>query len=86
MKRRLDQHSQRQLLYELRHAIDRAMRRPSDTQAIARVQQLLAENPRSASSSHVTHNLGIARRAWLAHLPSSPEGRSLGRFSTEKHE
>lgn len=54
---------QRVLVYELRIAIDRAMAQPRFEQA---VWDLVYENPRGWQSSHVRHNLGVRRRAWLA--------------------
>jgi hypothetical protein len=50
------------LAYELRIAIDRAQRLPRYLEA---VYTLVEENPRGTASSHVRHNLGARRRAWL---------------------
>jgi hypothetical protein len=82
-RRSLDQMPQAQLAQELRHAIDRARRRPSDTRAVTRVLDLLRDNPRSAASTHVAHNLGSTRLAWLAARAGGPpwdpsDDRSLG--------
>lgn len=52
---------QRQLAQELRFAIDDARR----SGRINRVRQLLEDNPRGSSSSHVVHNLGPDRMRWL---------------------
>lgn len=67
---------QRKLAVELRIAIDRAMRSPQQRwyEAIAK---LIYENPNGWGSSHVTHNVGEARRAFVAQLLASPRGRSL---------
>ena len=62
---------QRELSMRLCLAIDRAQRHPRWGQAVA---VLLEENPRGAASSHVTHNLGAARRAWLARVHATHKG------------
>jgi hypothetical protein len=69
---------QRKLAYELRIAIDRAMRSPQP-RFLRKVTQLVEENPRGAGSRHVTHNLGRGRRAYLARLAASQNGHSLAR-------
>lgn len=70
---------QRRLSYELRIAIDRCMR-SDDRRYGDRLRSLLDDNPRGVWSSHVQHNLGGARRAWLAEFargePSSGSLRS----------
>lgn len=63
--RKQDRLSQRQLVYELKHAIDRVMRRPWDTRAQGHLDDVLAENPRSSRSGHVLYNIGAFRREWL---------------------
>jgi hypothetical protein len=65
-RRPLDTIPQEQLAYELRRAIDRAVRRPWDTPTLELIARLIAENPRSVRSIHVMHNLGAARCEWLA--------------------
>lgn len=67
---------QRKLAYELRIAVDRAMRSPQP-RFVRRVRQLVEENPKGMKSRHVTHNLGVARRAYVARLVASQDGRSL---------
>lgn len=62
---------QRILAYELRIAIDRCMR-SSDQRFVERLQRLVGDNPRGVWSSHVQHNLGVARRAWLARHVARP--------------
>lgn len=55
---------QRTLVYVLRTAIDRAMRHDQERYVEAALR-VVDENPRGARSSHVTHNLGATRLAWL---------------------
>jgi hypothetical protein len=62
---------QRELAIRLRIAIDRAMAEPT-ARWLAAVARLVQENPRGVASSHVTHNLGAARRAWLARFGARP--------------
>lgn len=77
---------QRVLAVKLRTAIDRAMRHPS-TRWVEAVQRLRRENPRGSNSSHVRHNLGAARRAWLARLDTMvTDTRSLEVEMVRKHE
>jgi len=84
MPPRAEQISQRQLVYELKHAIDVCRRRPWDLRARAHLDRLVAENPRGIESSHVRYNIGRVRRAWLAArlaraaLPTRSDGRSFG--------
>ena len=54
---------QRQLVYELSLAIDLARIAPKTGRRT--LDRLLAENPRSSWSTHVLHNIGARRRAWL---------------------
>lgn len=63
-RRPQDAISQRQLIFELKAAIDRAERVQSDA-AWAKVDALIAENPHAARSTHVTRNLGARRFEWL---------------------
>ena len=65
--------SQRRLAVKLRLAIDREQRHPTSRWHKA-VAKLLEENPRGAASSHVAHNLGAARRAWLARVHATHKG------------
>lgn len=61
--------SQRRLVYELRVAIDRvrnAQTASTHTSALKEVERLVDQNPSSVQSRFVIHNLGAARRAWLA--------------------
>ena len=67
---------QRVLAVKLRTAIDRAMRHPSSRWRF-QVWWLMEQNPRGSRSSHVLHNLGAARRAWLAQLDTTAGTRSL---------
>ena len=60
-----DRLGQRILVYELRHAIDRCMKRPWDTVARQHLDTLIEQNPRSTFSTHVLYNIGMARREWL---------------------
>jgi len=62
-----DRLTQRELLNELRVAVDRAMRDPQPRWVEA-VVTLRRDNPRGMRSSHITHNLGEPRRTWLAQL------------------
>ena len=64
--RRAERLPQRLLAIELRMAIDRATRRPSDTQAVELALELAHSHPRAMRSSHVRRNVGRARLAWLA--------------------
>lgn len=59
--------SQRLLAIELRTTIDRAVRRPWDTNARRRAIELAATHPRGMRSAHVRHNVKAYRLAWLAH-------------------
>ena len=65
MRKPQDKLGQRQLVYELKHAIDRCMRRPWDRAAHERLDTLIDDNPRSFHSTHVLHNIGLSRRRWL---------------------
>jgi hypothetical protein len=62
--------SQRQLVFELKHAIDVCLRRPGDSRAAAHLDQLITDNPRGVFSRHVTYNLGKERVhfLWQWHL------------------
>lgn len=75
MRRPQDKLGQRQLVYELSHAIDRCVRKPWDTTAAAHLDRLLADNPRSSRSGHVLYNIGVFRRAYLERR--APRGRAL---------
>ena len=74
---------QRRLALELRLAIDRAQ---LDPRAVKGVRRLVRKNPRGSTASHVTHNLGPKRRAWLARLDATEAARSLGDTMVRKHE
>jgi hypothetical protein len=69
-----DQLGQRQLVVELRNAIDAARKvRPKgwsgeDLACMERVEMLVIANPRAVRSTHVKYNLGQERLAWLAAL------------------
>ncbi len=58
---------QRQLVYELKHAIDRCRRRRRPWLRIAfhHLDTLIEENPRGVQAAHVRYNIGVARREWL---------------------
>ena len=60
---RIDQIPQRELAQRLRYWIDR-----EDEE---NVRALIEENPVSSRSSHVRHNLGLARLRWLRDRGSS---------------
>ncbi len=83
MRKPQDRLGHRALVYELKHAIDRCMRRPWDTVAQGHLDDLIAQNPRSVRASHVLYNIGRARRDWLEAplrgrlLPSPPDAHSL---------
>lgn len=68
-KRRL---SQPELAITLRQWTDAAMTvRPVEgpnTYALRRVKQLLSAYPEALTASHVRHNLGTRRLAWLAEV------------------
>ena len=74
---------QRVLAVKLRTAIDRAMRHPSPRWRF-QVWWLIENNPRGAASSHVAHNLGAARRVWLARFVTNQGRTSLGRTTVIK--
>jgi hypothetical protein len=57
---------QRLLAIELRTEVDRARRRPWDSNALRRALGLAQDNPQGLRSEHVRHNVGVARLAWLA--------------------
>jgi hypothetical protein len=76
---------QRVLAVKLRTAIDRAMARPG-ARWVEAVQRLRRENPHGSTSSHVGHNLGAARRAWLARLDTMENARSLEEDMVRKSE
>ena len=87
MRRPQEKLSQRRLDLELRVAIDRLIDfQPRDdlSARITDLERLLDENPAGCFSSHVLHNLGVRRRAWLhsylgsrdANLQAHPEARS----------
>jgi hypothetical protein len=57
---------QRLLAIELRTEIDRARRRPWDTQAARRALDLARSHPDGLRSAHVRHNIGADRLTWLA--------------------
>jgi hypothetical protein len=87
----LDRIPQSRLTNELRVAIDRAMYAvdtPQKRASLRVLRRLIEENPRSYVSAHVQHNLGRARRAWLAqagfHVDTSHHSfRRHGRFGQE---
>lgn len=54
----MDKVPQRVLVHEMKRALDLI---PRDSGAVKRVRHLVAENPRSARSSHVLRNLGADR-------------------------
>lgn len=64
--------SQRHLALELRYQIDSYRNLADDVptmirrNARRRVSRLIRDNPRGVRSSHVRHNLGEGRLAWLA--------------------
>lgn len=62
-----EQMSQRRLVEELRISIDsvRSKAHPPAT-AMQRVSELVNGNPKGVQAIHVLHNLGRARREWLA--------------------
>ena len=70
MRRPIEGMSQRVLAYELLLAIDRAMdaERRGRKVSYDPLHRLLQGHPIGASSSHVRHNLGRARREWLDDL------------------
>jgi hypothetical protein len=70
LRRPQDKLSQRALVYELKHAIDRVMRRPWDSQAQQHLMRLIVENPHSVRASHVRYNIGRARREFLDGSPA----------------
>jgi hypothetical protein len=70
-----DKLSQRVLVWDLRHAIDRVMRRPWDTVARQHLDSLIDENPHSVRASHVLYNIGIVRRNFLAQHKAGPRTR-----------
>lgn len=76
MRKPQDRLSQRLLVYELRHAIDRVMRRPFDTVARRHLDTLIADNPRSTRASHVLYNIGATRREFLAQYEAGPRTRA----------
>lgn len=76
-RRAIDRLSQERLVYELRVAIDRCVRRPWDTRARGALRRLLADNPRSATSTHVTYNLGKARAGWLRQFAATDARSSV---------
>lgn len=76
-RRAIDRLSQERLVYELRVAIDRCVRRPWDTRARGALRRLLADNPRSATSTHVTYNLGKTRAGWLRQFAATDARSSL---------
>lgn len=57
--------TQRVLAQELRFAIDHGMRLGGDA---SHARQLAEANPHGTASSHVRHNLGPDRVAWLEKL------------------
>lgn len=59
--------SQRSLTFELKAAIDRTRSAlPAHVAVLERgLRELLATHPVGVASSHVRHNLGTSRRAWL---------------------
>ena len=61
MRRPQDKIAQRQLVYQLALAIDLFGLRDGKEGLDA----LIAANPRSIFSTHVTHNIGIRRARWL---------------------
>lgn len=62
-----EQMSQRRLVEELRIAIDQARAKAEPPpSAIDRVSELVTHNPKGVRAIHVQHNLGRARRVWLA--------------------
>jgi hypothetical protein len=67
-RRKLDQISQRTLVYVMRREIDLV---PRDPGAIKRLYLLVDANPRSFVSTHVLHNIGKARCEKLSRLMAS---------------
>lgn len=63
-KTRRESMSQRQFALELRAAIDFYTANPTPDR-YAKVVNLIEQNPRSVTASHVTHNLGEQRLNWL---------------------
>ena len=81
-----DAMSQRRLVYELKIAIDRAIRMPQPRYMEA-VLRLVDRDPHAAASTHVRYNLGVARRTWVdALLVTREEGHSLQRRSDGQEE
>ena len=66
-----------ELALELRFQIDMARKpgRPSNKAVLA---QLIQSHPAGVASSHVRHNLGIARLAWLAQEGLVDEAQQVG--------
>ena len=82
-----DHLSQRMLVYELKHAIDRCVRRPWDAMARRHLEDVVRGNPHGVRSRHVLYNIGRGRREWLAaaSLRESPRGeKSLRRVCTTR--
>lgn len=86
----LDQLSQDMLVAELKIALDAArhygVSTELHTRAVIRIAELLGDNQRASLREHVRHNLGVARRAFLAGLAGrlelaavQPQVRFLGR-------
>lgn len=65
---------QRQLVYELRVAIDRVMRSPGDKRFEKALLRMIEANPKGTWSSHVQYNLGATRREWLRCFIALAEG------------
>lgn len=69
MRRPQDKLGQRQLVFELKHAIDRCRRRRKHGSfhrvSIVNLERLILENPTGIHAVHVRYNIGVARREWL---------------------
>jgi len=62
-----EQMSQRRLVEELRIAIDEVRSKANPQQSVLdRIAALTRDNPKGVQAVHVRHNLGRARREWLA--------------------
>lgn len=60
-----DATAQRTLIYELKYEIDRAIRTPAP-HLVARVIQLVTENPHGVRTKFVLYNLSKVRNRWLS--------------------
>lgn len=64
-RRKVDAVPQRQLALRLRYHIDCIMRGHDRERHESEVAALALDNPTSLRSSHVAHNVGAARLAWM---------------------